>query len=171
MLNSRMLLCACVFVTAIEAFSPNTFVSPRGTALSLTMKDGNDLVAASQRVYRPLHDEDEEEILLMETSLDEGCPSLITAPRSAAVSFVKRLFAQPSAAFHPHRAESLDDYTADEDAERDVVYFPVRAKLLRMCLSACPQRLASHTFFNLWDRLWALPLFVTDPVTAVPCPM
>ena len=118
-----MLLLATV-CGSIEAFAPNSFGShPRHVALHLKIEDGSDLVAASQQVYRPSHQDDDDE--LFEASFDSAavCPSLITAPRSAAISFVRRLFAQPTAAFHPHKAESLDDYAAEEG---DVVYFPVR---------------------------------------------
>ena len=136
MLTSRMLLLAAV-CGSIEAFCPNAFfgshppryASKAAGALHLKIEDGKDLVAASKQVYRPSHhaDNDDEETLVSswDVAVSDVCPSVITAPRSAAISFVKRLFAQPTAAFHPHQAESLDDFDAKE--EDDVVYFPVRA--------------------------------------------
>ena len=123
-------------IATTGAFSPSSMASRRNMACSLTINDGRDLVAASEQLYRRSlqhyeeNDDDDEydEVLdataAAETEPDDGVePSLITAPRGAAIAFVRRLFAQPTAAFHPHEAEGLDSYE-NEDGD-DVVYFPV----------------------------------------------
>ena len=118
-------------ISTCQAFSPNSLSSTRSTPAIcfLTIEDGSDLVAASQQVYRPVQvrDDDGEDLLNPEdiplkSSSVELEPSLITSPRDSAIAFVKRLFAQPTASFHPHQAEGLDEYSGDGD---DVVYFPV----------------------------------------------
>ena len=132
----RRLLLVTLVGSTCQAFSPNSFSSARSTSPTvcfLTIEDGSDLVAASQQVYRPVqvHDEDGEDLLNpedlpMSSVAVELEPSLITAPRHAALAFVKRLFAQPTAAFHPHQAEGLDGYPGEEqEGGDDVVYFPV----------------------------------------------
>lgn len=135
------------FVSCGQAFSPNSFSSVRTRASTagcyLTIKDGNDLVAASQEVYRPVQvfDEDGDDLLSqgdlpMASTAVELEPSLITAPRGVALSFVKRLFAQPTAAFHPHEAEGLDGYPGEEQEDGDdVVYFPVSVTSNHECFS------------------------------------
>eukprot|EP00977_Amphora_coffeiformis_P009389 scaffold2168_cov180-Amphora_coffeaeformis.AAC.8 len=129
----RMSLLVALVGSTCQAFSPNSLSSVRGTTPTicfLTIEDGNDLVAASQQVYRPVlqvHDEDGEDLLHPEDlpvkQHAAAVDSLITAPRDTAIAFVKRLFAQPTAAFHPHEAEGLDEYS-NHDGD-DVVYFPV----------------------------------------------
>ena len=134
-------LTAALGLTTAGAFSPSSMASRRmaTTGCSLTVEDGMDLVEASQQIYRR-HVEDESDDYLDDPSFledqeaqravvewDDEQPSLITSPRAATVAFVRRLFSQPSAAFHPHEAEGLDSYRAEEG--EDVVYFPVRYHL------------------------------------------
>ena len=136
MFSSRV-LSFFMFAASIEAFCPNSFSSRQNTAMHLKIEDGKELVAASQKVYRSLEDDDffDDELFENDDTDDDRVvvtrgdaevePSLITAPRGMALAFVKRLFAQPTAAFHPNEAESLDEYSNDEGGD-DVVYFPVR---------------------------------------------
>ena len=130
MIPSRSLCLIAAFgFASVGAFSPNSMASRRqNMACFLTTNDGMDLVAASKQLYRSLEDiEDNDVDEYFVDAFDEPIaavePSVITAPRGAAIAFVRRLFAQPTAAFHPHEAEGLDSYEG-EDGD-DVVYFPV----------------------------------------------
>ena len=122
---------------SVDAFVPNSLWrrTPQHDTTAvcryLTIHDGNDLVAASQQVYRPLVSDDgdeeaEDDAIPLEaatsTTTTNLPPSMITSPRRAALSIVTRLFATPTAAFHPHEGESLDEY----DVNADIDYFPVR---------------------------------------------
>ena len=95
-----------------------------------------DLVAASQQVYRQQQQQQQQDDTSDEyfegaysddtiavVMPEDAEPSLITAPRGAALAFVRRLSAHPTAAFHPDRTEALDSYETTEGD--DVVYFPV----------------------------------------------
>ena len=129
--------CFIAALAATEAFVPSTTGRQNNhlPALGLTVDDGMDLVAASQQMYRRHqdldanddHDDDDDNQFFHQAAAvdDDTVPSVITAPRGAAIAFVKRLFAQPTAAFHPHEAEGLDSYQGESDGD-DIVYFPVR---------------------------------------------
>ena len=130
--------CFIAALAATEAFVPSTTGRQNNhlPALGLTVDDGMDLVAASQQMYRRHqdldanddHDDDDDDNQFFHQAAavdDDTVPSVITAPRGAAIAFVKRLFAQPTAAFHPHEAEGLDSYQGESDGD-DIVYFPVR---------------------------------------------
>ena len=136
--STRRMLYVLLLVLALDpstAFSTHAMATKRHSAthVSLTEQDCQDLVAASRKVYRPPveepldqdrlwddHDEEVNDSIVWEAAFT--APSLITSPRSAALAFVKRLFAQPSAAVHP-KAEGLED--CDDSKKDDICYFPL----------------------------------------------
>lgn len=150
MFEFRCFLALLVASSTSEAFAPSSSWRPSSSmtpsALYLTTDDCQELVAASKVFYHGHHhhhhgvqddaadDEEAEDwtTLVLPDSHAAAASAASTARRSNAVAFVRRLFAQPTAAFHPHAAEGLDEYAvaadvaAAADGGDDIVYFPVR---------------------------------------------